>query len=148
MRVLGLDVGDKRIGVALSDSTGFLASPLTTLQRRSPSVDIDEVLRIADEEEARKIVVGLPLSLSGDAGPQARRTAQFTEDLSNRAPVPVVSFDERYSTVEAERLLREAGVQPSKNKARVDAAAAAVILQGYLNSMEQRTQVTGDADIT
>ena len=126
---MALDVGDKRIGV-----TGMLASPLTTITRTSEPEDIDTVLRLVDERGVGEIVVGLPLSLSGRMGPQARRTAQFTRRLSARTDVQVQSLDERYTTVQAERLMREVGAKPSRDKARVDAVAAAVLLQSYLDS--------------
>ena len=134
MRVLALDVGEKRIGVALSDPTGLLASPLTTISSTSESRDIDAVLRLAAEHEVEAIIVGLPLSLSGRLGPQARQVARFAGTLSKRADVEVKTIDERYSTAEAERLLRQSGVKPSRQRARVDAAAAAVVLQAYLDS--------------
>ena len=136
MRVLALDVGDNRIGTALSDPTGFLASPLTTITRSSEPEDIDSVLRLAQQNDVEAIVVGLPLSLSGRAGPQAKKVTGFTARLSERAAVPVKSVDERYSTAQAERLLRQAGAKPSEDRARVDAAAAAVILQSYLDSQK------------
>ena len=134
MRVMALDVGDKRIGVAVSDSTGLVPTPLTTIGTKSESEDIEAVLLLADEHAVEEIVVGLPLSLSGQRGPQARKVARFAESLSGRAAVPVTMLDERYSTAEAERLLREAGVQPARERARTDAAAAAVILRAYLDS--------------
>ena len=134
MRILALDVGQKRIGVALSDPGGLLATPLTTLRRRGESSDVKAVLGLADEHGVGEIIVGLPLSLSGHRGAQAQLVDQFTEALAKLAAVPVRSVDERYSSVEAERLLRESGVQPSRNKAQVDAAAAAVILQSHLDS--------------
>ena len=131
---MALDVGRKRIGVALSDPSGLLAYPLTTIERSSQSVDIDSVLSLAAEHDAEEIVVGLPLSLSGEEGPQARQVARFIEGLTDRAVVGVRALDERYSTVEAERLMRQAGEQPSRDRARVDAVAATVILQAYLDS--------------
>ena len=134
MRVLSLDVGEKRIGVALGDPTGLLASPLTTISRTGESADVDEVLRLARQHEVSEIIVGLPLSMSGAVGPQAKLVSGFIDVLADRADVPVKSVDERLSTVEAERLLRESGVKPSRDRARVDAAAAAVILQSYLDS--------------
>ena len=134
MRVLALDVGDKRIGVALCDPEENLASPLTTVERTGESSDVDEVLRLADEHDAGEIVVGLPISLSGHRGTQARRVEGFARRLAERANIPVKSVDERLSTVQAERLLRESGIEPSRDRARVDAAAAAVILQSYLDS--------------
>ena len=94
--------------------------------------DVDAVREIAAQRDAAEIVVGLPLTLSGKVGPQARRVQTFIRRLSERVEVPVTEFDERYSTVEAERLLRQSGVEPSRDRKRVDAAAAAVILQAYL----------------
>ena len=134
MRVLALDVGQKRIGVALSDPEQLLATPLTTIERKGQTTDFDQVLLLAKEHEVGEIIVGLPFSLSGALGPEGQRASRFTKDLSTHASVPVVSVDERYSSVEAERLLRASGVEPSRNRARVDAAAAAVILQSYLDA--------------
>ena len=134
MRVLALDVGERRIGIALSDPTGLLASPLITVTRRNDDTDIEEVLRVATENNVAEIVVGMPLSLSGRKGPQAARVTAFAEALGRKTDIPVVFADERYSTVQAERSLRKSGVQPSRDRARVDAAAAAVILQSYLDS--------------
>ena len=134
MRILALDVGEKRIGVALSDPTGVLASPLTTIESKGQDSDIDEVLRLAEEHEAGEIVVGLPLSMSGRRGPQAGRVDAFVRAMAERTDIPLKSMDERLSSVQAERMLRESGVEPSKNKARVDSAAAAIVLQSYLDS--------------
>jgi len=134
LRILALDVGEKRIGVALSDPTGVLASPLTTIESKGQDSDIDEVLRLAEEHEAGEIVVGLPLSMSGRRGPQAGRVDAFVRAMAERTDIPLKSMDERLSSVQAERMLRESGVEPSKNKARIDSAAAAVVLQSYLDS--------------
>jgi putative Holliday junction resolvase len=131
---MALDVGEKRIGVALSDATGLIATPLTTIDRRNEAADLDAVLSLAAENGVEEIIVGLPLTLAGRVGPQARRTAHFADELTARATMRVKTIDERYSTVEAERLMREAGGKPSRERARVDAAAAAVILQGYLDA--------------
>ena len=139
MRVLALDVGDRRIGVALSDPTGLLASPLSTITRKGQDADVDEVLGLAAANDVTEIVVGMPVSLSGRKGAQAARTTAFAEELRRKTDIPVVFADERYSTVQAERSLRESGVQPSRDKARVDAAAAAVILQSYLDARRATT---------
>lgn len=139
MRALALDVGDKRIGVALSDPTGLIATPLTTIIRRSEAEDIAAVLALVTDNEAGEIVVGMPLLLSGRAGPQARRVSRLARVLARQAPVPVETIDERYSTVEAEKRLREAGGRPSRDRARVDAAAAAVILQAHLDARRPYT---------
>jgi putative Holliday junction resolvase len=134
LRILALDVGQARIGVALSDPTGTLATPIAAIPRRDEPHDVREVLGLATEHEVGEIVVGLPLSLSGKRGAQARTTVRFAEALAREATVPVTPVDERYSTAEAERLLRASGVEPSRDRARLDAAAAAVILQSYLDS--------------
>ena len=134
MRILALDIGERRIGVALSDPGGLLATPLTAIHRRRQAEDIDEVLRLVDEHDAERIVVGLPLELSGRRGTQAGRVSTFVRAMAERTQVPVDTVDERYSTVQAQRQLRESGVKPSRNRARVDAAAAAIILQSYLDS--------------
>ena len=134
LRTLGLDVGESRIGVAVSDPTGTITSPLTAIQRVSMEDDLKAVTRLAGEHEAEAIVVGLPISLNGRMGPQARRTQEFIRSLSSQSPVPVHSQDERFSTVEAERLLRDAGRAPSRDKGLRDSAAACVILQAYLDA--------------
>ena len=134
MRILALDIGERRIGVALSDPSGLLATPLTTIHRRHHTADVDEVLRLVDEHDAERVVVGLPLELSGRRGTQAGRVSAFVRAMAERTQVPVETVDERYSTVQAQRQLRESGVKPSRDRARVDAAAAAIILQSYLDS--------------
>ncbi len=132
---MALDVGDRRIGVALSDPTGMLATPITAVDRATaqPSA-IDEILRIAGEQGVESIIVGLPLSLSGSEGQQARTVRAFVAELSARAVLPVDTVDERYSTVQAQRLLQDASPQSSRDRGRVDASAAAVILQAYLDA--------------
>ena len=112
----------------------MLASPLTTLTRSCGDSDVGQVLRLAAENDVVEIVVGMPVSLSGRMGPQTGRVARFVDALRRATDIPVLTADERYSTVQAERSLRESGVEPSRDRARVDAAAAAVILQSYLDS--------------
>jgi len=132
--VLALDVGDRRIGVAASDPTGTLASPLTTIERTDEASDIESVQHLVLEHEATEIVVGMPFSLSGRRGCQARKVEEFTQALSGHTAIPVISVDERLSSVEAERMIRASGKRPSREKPLVDAVAAAVILQSYLDS--------------
>ena len=134
LRVLGLDVGERRIGVAVSDPTGTIVSPVAAIQRVSQEADIRAVTTLAAEYEAEAIVVGLPISLNGRLGPQGRLVREFIRSLSKESPVPVHPHDERFSTVEAERLLREAGHAPSREKGLRDSAAASVILQAYLDA--------------
>ena len=132
--MLGLDVGDRRIGVALSDPLESIATPLTAIERSNLDDDLDAVIRVAAENEAGRIVAGLPLSLSGRFSPQTAKVKSFVDVLAERAEIPVATQDERLSTVEATRQLRESGARPSKDRGRLDSASAAVILQAYLDS--------------
>lgn len=134
MRILALDVGERRIGSAISDPEGRLAFPAETIQRRTLPEDIQAVLALARRLQAQAILVGIPISLSGQMGPQAQAVLAFVDALRQASPLPVETWDERFTTVEAERLLREVGRHPSREKARRDAAAAAVLLQGYLDA--------------
>ena len=136
MRVLGLDIGDKRIGVALSDAEEILASPLDTIIRDNDGEAVDIILELASRYEVQRIVVGLPYSLDGDIGDQARKVMFFIDEISKRTDTEIKTWDERLSTVAAERLLLEAGVKKNIRKQQRDAAAAAFILQGYLDSLE------------
>ena len=145
-RILGLDVGQRRTGLAVSDSGGLLATPYTTIIAKTPQTDIAAILTIAREEEIGLIVVGLPLSLDGTIGPQAQLTLDFCDALRAASHVPVETWDERYSTVEAVVRLREAGVAPSRNRARLDAAAAAVLLQSYLDARREPVREPGVDD--
>ena len=135
MRSLGLDVGDRRIGVALSDALGLLASPLTVLERKNEAADIEAILQIVKENQVELIIVGLPRSMNGTIGPQAEKVKAFTQKLTEASPVPVEYRDERLTTVAAKRLLQEANTKKSSKfkKIEYDAAAAAIILQSYLN---------------
>jgi putative Holliday junction resolvase len=138
LRVLGLDVGERRIGVAVSDVVGIVVSPLTAIQRSSLEADIRVVVRLATDHQAKVVVVGLPISLNGRMERQARLVQRFIRALAEASPVPVHSQDERFSTVEAERLLRDGGHQPSREKGLRDSASAAVILRAYLDSERNR----------
>jgi putative Holliday junction resolvase len=133
MRVLGLDVGDRRIGVALSDALGLTAQPLTVLVRRGPSVDLEAIRELVVRHEARAVVIGLPLTLRGAQGPQAQKVVAFSEALRGRLEVPVQLVDERLTTVQGTRILREAGVSRQKRKAVIDQMAAQLILQQFLD---------------
>jgi putative Holliday junction resolvase len=134
--MLGLDIGDRRIGVAVSDALGTLATPLAPINRSDLESDIDAVLRVAHERGAARIVAGLPLALSGRFSAQTTKVQKFVDALAERSSTPVATQDERMSTVEAERLLRQSGVRTSRDKGRLDSASAAVILQAYLDSDE------------
>jgi putative Holliday junction resolvase len=132
-RHMGLDVGDRRIGVALSDETATLASALTTLTRAGGGQDSARVADLARQHGAATVVVGLPLNMDGTQGRQAAKVLAFVEELRRRLRVPVVMRDERLTTVEAEERLREAGLGWKERKRMVDEVAAVVILQEYLD---------------
>jgi putative holliday junction resolvase len=129
---IGVDIGSVRVGVAACDPDGVLATPVQTL-RRGPG-DLDGLARIVDANQAIEVVVGLPLSLSGEDGPAAAATRAFARDLARRvAPCPVRLVDERLSTVAATRGMRERGVSARHGRELVDQAAAVVILQSALD---------------
>ena len=142
-RALGLDVGDRRIGVALSDPTGMLATPLAAIDRRAAQGGLETVARLARENEAAAVVVGMPLSLDGSAGPQARAVQSFIAALRDVCPLPVHTVNEQYTSAEAERRLRDVGVEPSREPGRVDALAAAIILQEWLDAAPRGGQAGG-----
>jgi len=130
MRCMGLDLGDKWIGVALSDPVGILATPLTIISSTSDLADIQAIMDIVREKEVETIIVGLPISMNGTVGQQAEKVKVFTEKLKEHAGVPVEFRDERLSSVNADRLMRESNKK--KRVSRNDAVAAALILQSYL----------------
>jgi len=130
-RSLGLDIGDKRIGVALSDPQGILASPLTIINHRDDQADIEAIINIVSQNQVGQIIVGLPLSMSGSVGKQAEKVKAFIRELCNHTEVPVDFRDERLTTASAKRLMRT--VRKPDRKTRHDAVAAALILQGYLD---------------
>lgn len=135
MRVLGLDLGSKRIGVAVSDRSGTIATPLTVISRsKSPSHDYAAIAKIVEEEEVVAIVVGLPLNMDGSAGSSARNARIEGERLATVVGVPVYVHDERRSTVEADRVLMERNMNAQNRRQVVDKVAAAVILQSWLDS--------------
>ncbi len=135
---MGLDIGEKRIGVALSDVTGKVASPLAILDAARVRGDSKELLRLIDDYEVETVVVGLPLSLDGTEGPQARHVRTAAHRLAMVIPVPLVYYDERYSSVEAKQTLARDGISSRQQRGAVDSVAAAVFLQDYLD--EQMSQ--------
>lgn len=137
MRTMGLDVGDKRIGVALSDESAILASPRETITRRGNAADIRKLLELAQQEDVAEILVGMPLSLNGTEGPQAHKVTRFIEALRAETELPIRTWDERLSTVAAERSLLEADLSRAKRRKLVDKVAAAIILQSYLDSRRE-----------
>ena len=133
MRYLGLDVGDRTIGVAVSDETGTVAGGLPTLRRVGPRKDVRAVAELIRRHDVGEVVVGLPRRLDGGLGPQAQKVLAFMEDLRPSAKVPVVPWDERFTSVVAEQALVEADVSRRDRKALVDKVAAILILQNYLD---------------
>jgi putative Holliday junction resolvase len=135
MRALGLDLGSKRVGVAVSDSGGTVATPIEVLQRVGDrTTEHRAVADLVDEWEAEIVVVGLPYSLDGSVGPAARQCLAEIEELGDRLPVPVVPYDERLTTVTAERSLMEQNMNAVERRQVVDKVAAAVMLQAWLDS--------------
>ena len=134
-RAVALDIGTRRIGVALSDSGGAVATPYEVVTRSGdPARDHRRIAALVDESGAEVVVVGLPLSLDGNEGPAARAILAEVDQLRAALPVPVVTWDERLSTVEAERSLRLTGVRKGKRRQVVDQVAATVILQSWLDA--------------
>ena len=133
-RVLGLDLGDVRIGVAISDPDRKVAVPFGTVHTGAPA-DLKAIASIVGENEVTLVVVGNPLMMSGETGTRARHAEEFAGALRQFLPVPVVLHDERLSTAEAERALKEAGAGGRERRRAVDRSAAAVILQSYLDAL-------------
>lgn len=132
---MGLDIGDSRIGVALSDPEGILASPLTIINRTDEKEDIEAVTALIRQHQVGRVIAGLPISMDGREGPQAQKAKDFVMALCLHTEVPVDFRDERLSTVAAKRMVR--GVRKTGRGTRYDAMAAAVILQAYLDEALQ-----------
>ncbi len=140
MRNLGLDIGDRRIGVAISDPEQILASPLATIVRDNDDKAIEAVVALVNKYEVQRIIIGFPYSLNGSVGNQASKVQAFVDKLSQHTKVDIELRDERLSTVAVDRLLVEAGKKSRKRKEQRDAAAAAFVLQGYLDSLKACSQ--------
>lgn len=134
LRIGGLDVGDKTIGVALSDELGWTAQGLEVIRRKSLDQDLQRLREIAQEYQVQSWVVGMPRNMNGTYGPRAEVTRAFMAVLEERLGLPVTSWDERMTTMAAERTLLEADVSRAKRKQVIDKMAAQVILQGYLDA--------------
>ncbi|HLZ40291.1 MAG TPA: Holliday junction resolvase RuvX [Candidatus Sulfotelmatobacter sp.] len=136
-RVLGLDVGLRRVGVAISDPLGITAQGLETLHRKNKKYDLQHLNRIIREYDVKEIVVGLPLRMSGAEGAQAEKIQAFAEDLRKHFKLPVHLWDERLTSAEANRLLRETDLSIEKRGRAVDRMAAMLILQGWMESQQR-----------
>lgn len=141
MRFMGLDVGDKTIGVAISDEKGITASPLAVISRTgSLKREIGEIRRFAEQYKVERIVVGVPLMLDGTVGIQAQKVQAFVDELQRRIRVPVVQWDERLTTVEVERILIAADQSRAKRKKVIDKMAAAVMLRSYMDRQRSASE--------
>ena len=131
---MGLDYGERRIGVAISDPSGMIAQPLATLERarRGAPEPLERIAELVDEYEVEHIVVGLPLHMDGTSGEQAAKARAFAGRVAARTGLPVDLVDERWTSVEARRTLREAGLSARKQKGKVDPVAAALLLRTWL----------------
>lgn len=132
-RIIGLDIGDKRIGVAISDPLGLTAAGLETISRKNKSWDVKQISDIAKRHGAIEIVVGLPRNMDGSYGEQSNKTQSFARELARESGLPIVYEDERLTTVSAIRTLTIQGVKTGHRKDLVDMQAAAIILQKYLD---------------
>jgi putative Holliday junction resolvase len=132
-RILALDYGAARIGVAVSDETGTIASPLCVVEV-AQGRELDELAATIERERVERVVVGLPRRLAGDEGPAAQAVRAFIAALSERLSVPVVTWDERMTTAQAERAMIAGGARREQRRARIDKVAAAVMLQSYLDA--------------
>lgn len=145
MRVLGLDVGSRTIGVAVTDELGMMAHPVSTLARRGTAADVAQVRAVADRYGTRRVVVGMPYELDGTEGHRASRVRVFTDALA-AAGFEVEHFDERFSTVEATDVLLEADLSRARRKQVVDKLAAQVILQRWLDAQPRHPEPEADTD--
>jgi putative Holliday junction resolvase len=133
LRILGLDVGEVRIGVAVSDETGLIAQGLTTIHRTQWKKDLQAVMGIIEEYGVNKIVIGNPINMNGTAGAQTDKVKDFIGRLKEVTAVEIALWDERLSSLSAERVLIEGGMQRTKRKKVIDKLAAVIILQNYLD---------------
>jgi putative holliday junction resolvase len=137
MRILGLDVGDKTIGVAISDPLGFTAQGVKTIIRKNKKVDIEEINSLCSEYNVDTIVVGFPKNMNGTVGPQGEKVLKFCELIKESIELPIKMWDERLTTVAANRAMLEADLSRAKRKKIVDKMASTFILQGYLDSLSK-----------
>ncbi|MBI3595834.1 MAG: Holliday junction resolvase RuvX [Nitrospirae bacterium] len=145
-RILALDLGAIRIGLAVSDELGWTAHGLPTLERVGPKKDIARLRDIVAQYQVQKLVVGLPRNMNGSLGPQANLVLEFIEQLKNKLRLDVIPWDERLTTQAAERVLLEADLSRAKRRKKVDQVAAVLILQGYLDSRRGSLQTASQPE--
>ncbi|MCX8043995.1 MAG: Holliday junction resolvase RuvX [Desulfobacterota bacterium] len=134
MRILCIDFGSKTFGIAVSDELGMFAHGVETIQRSSLRHDIARLRVLVEQYQVEKIIIGLPRNMDGSIGPAAQQVLAFSEVVARKLKVPVETWDERLSTVEAHRILGDAAVRRSRRKQIIDTVAATIILQGYLDA--------------
>jgi putative holliday junction resolvase len=139
VRVIGLDIGEVRTGVAVSDPDGTVANPITVLATQRLLADPRPLRQVVEEGDARQLVVGLPLTMAGEEGPQALRVRQLGDRIAGLVGLPVEYVDERLSTAEAQRVLRAGGRSEKEQRGMVDMIAAALLLQSWLDGRRDRT---------
>jgi len=139
MRIMALDVGDKTIGVAISDALLLTAQARPTLRRKDPQSDIEHLRRLAVENEVHQVVVGQPLHMDGRESPQSQKIARFAEQLQQTLDLPIVFWDERLTSFEAEQHLEQLGLNWRQRREQVDKIAAMIILQNYLDSRPKQS---------
>ncbi len=144
MRILALDHGTKRIGVALSDETATLAQPLEFIAAEPLAKFLDRLRQIVKEKQVREILVGLPRNMNGTYGPAAESAQKFAATLRGALGIPVKTWDERLTSVQANRFLIEAGMRREQRKTKADQSAAAILLQSYLDSAALRSENPGE----
>ena len=138
MRILGLDIGSKTIGVAISDPLGWTAQGITTIRRSKKERDLEEVKELCEEHKVETIVIGLPKNMNGSIGESGERVLEFSDCIKNYTGVKVEMWDERLTTVAANRAMLEADLSRGKRKKIVDKVAATYILQGYLDKLSMK----------
>lgn len=144
-RILAVDWGERRIGLAVSDPEGIIATGLSTVETRSPEVAVARIAEVAREYEVGRIVVGLPLLMSGERGDAAESAQRFADALADRTGLRVDTYDERLTSALSERRLREIGVRVGHAKARIDQGAAVALLESYLLRLKSRSGELGEA---
>lgn len=138
MRIMGLDIGEKTIGIAICDPLGYTAQGITTVRRKGKESDIEELKKVCNEYQVEEIIAGLPKNMNGTLGPQSEKIIKFCDFIKERLTLPLKYWDERLTTVAANKAMLESDMSRSKRKKIVDKVAATYILQGYLDSIYKK----------
>lgn len=138
MRIMGLDIGEKTIGIAICDPLGYTAQGITTIRRKSKESDIEQLKKICNEYKVEEIIAGLPKNMNGTLGPQSEKIIKLCDFIKERLSLPLNFWDERLTTVAANKAMLESDMSRSKRKKLVDKVAATYILQGYLDSIYKK----------